>query len=270
MPVTDFGTAYDLHGPEGAPVVALIHGIGMSRALTWDAITPVLAEHFRVLSYDLPGHGESARPPRPPDLTTLAGQLITLMDTLGIACAALVGFSLGGMINRRAAMDHPGRVSALAVLNSPHERSVEAQHLVERRARDTSSGGTAADIDETLDRWFTRGFHQTHPKTVAHVRATVLGNDAGSFAALRQVLASGVTELIRPVPPITQPTLVMTCAHDSGSTPSMCHAIANEIPGAKATIVPDLQHMGLIEQPALFTKPILGFLEQTLATRQTT
>jgi len=118
-------------GPEGAPVIALIHGLGLNRGSTWGAIVPVLAQEFRVLAYDLLGHGDSALPGGEVNLTALSEQLIALMDELGIAQAALVGFSLGGMINRRCAMDHPDRVSALAILNSPHERGEDQQRLVE-------------------------------------------------------------------------------------------------------------------------------------------
>jgi pimeloyl-ACP methyl ester carboxylesterase len=74
------------------------------------------------------------------------------------------------------------------------------------------------------------------------------------------VLAAGVTELIRPVPPITHPTLVMTCENDTGSTPAMSHAIASEIAGAETIIVPGLQHLGLLERPELFTGPTKDFL----------
>jgi pimeloyl-ACP methyl ester carboxylesterase len=174
------------------------------------------------------------------------------------------------MINRRVAMDHPGRVSALAVLNSPHERSPQAQALVEARARDTGAGGPAANLDETLARWFTDAFRRDHPDAVAMVRDVVLANDPGNYAAHRQVLASGVIELIRPAPPIAHPTLVMTCENDSGSTPAMSHAIAAEIPGAETIIVPGLQHLGLIEQPRLFADPLHDFLTRTLITGQTT
>ena len=136
MPVSRGGTAYDLTGPHDAPVVVLLHGLGLTRQVTWGAVAPVLAERFRVLSYDLLGHGETALPQGEVNLTALGQQLIDLMDELGIAQAALVGFSLGGMINRRVAMDHPGRVSALAILNSPHERGEAQQKLVEDRARE--------------------------------------------------------------------------------------------------------------------------------------
>lgn len=258
------GTFYTISGPEGAPWVVLIHGLGLTGASTWGAIAPALARRFRVLSYELPGHGESALPAAQITLAALGAQLIGLLDELGIARAGLVGFSLGGMINRRCAIDHPGRVGALVVLNSPHDRGPEAQRAVEERARQTAAGGPAASLDETLARWFTEGFRQSHPEVVARIRAVVLANEPANYAAHRRVLAEGVRALIAPNPPITAPTQVMTCAHDSGSTPAMSHAIAREIAGAELQIVPGLQHLGLIEQPHLFARPIEAFLARAL------
>lgn len=265
MAVSKRGTAYDLTGPEEAPVVALIHGLGLTRESTWGEIAPVLARRYRVLAYDLLGHGQTALPQDPVSLTALSEQLVALMEELGIERAALVGFSLGGMINRRCAMDHPGRVSALAILNAPHDRGEQQQQVVEHRARATAAGGPAAGIDETLARWFTEGFRRAHPDKVESVRRIVLANDPANYAAHRQVLAEGVRELIAPDPPITLPMLALTCEHDSGSTPAMSHAIAAETPGAEALIVPQLQHLGLIEQPALFSQPVLEFLNRVLA-----
>jgi (E)-2-((N-methylformamido)methylene)succinate hydrolase len=253
------GTSYDLTGPTGAPVVVLVHGLGLTRA-TWAAFVPVLARDYQVLSYDLCGHGESAMPADMPSLATLSGELATLLDELQIGRATIIGFSLGGMINRRFAIDHPSRVAALAVLNSPHERSPEAQRLVEDRAAQTGAGGAAATIDTTMARWFTPLFLQEAPDVVAQIRAAVLANDPVNYTRHRQVLADGVVELIRPASPITAPTLVITCEHDSGSTPDMAHAIASEIAGAQTVIVPRLQHLGLIERPDLFIQPILRFL----------
>ncbi len=258
------GTAHDLTGSPDAPVLVLIHGLGLTRS-TWDDVVPALARDYRVLTYDLCGHGESAAPQVKPSLTVLSEQLGTLLDELAIPRATIIGFSLGGMINRRFALDHPPRVTALVILNSPHERSPDAQRLVEERAALTSAGGPAATIDTTLERWFTPHFLTSSPKVVARVRATVLANDPASYTGHRQVLASGVTELIRPQPPITAPALVMTCDHDSGSTPAMAHAIAAEIAGAETVIVPGLQHLGLIERPELFIQPILRFLERSVA-----
>lgn len=260
MATTPEGTAYGLTGPVDAPAVVLIHGLGLSRDSTWGVIAPLLARHFRVLSYDLPGHGQSARHPGPLTLATLSTQLITLMDRLALPRAALVGFSLGGMINRRAALDHPARVSALAILNSPHERAPDLQARVAAQARDAASGGPAATIDAALERWFTPEFRAQNPEKVGNIRQTVLATDPASYAAHRLVLAEGVTELIQPAPPLTIPTLVMTCEHDSGSTPAMAHAIASEIAGSQCQIQPGLRHLGLIEAPQAFAGRLTQFL----------
>ncbi len=265
MAVSKAGTSYELSGPEGAPVVALIHGLGMSRGSTYSAMVPMLAENFRVLSYDLCGHGETSLPTETPSLTVLSEQLIALMDELGIERAALVGFSLGGMINRRVAMDHPERVSALCILNSPHERGEEQQKLVEERAKDTSAGGPGATIDATLERWFTEDFRRDHAEKVAEIRDVVMANHHENYALHRFVLAAGVVELIRPNPPITHPTLIMTCENDSGQPPEMSHAIASEIAESEVIILPELQHLGLIERPELFAEPVAAFLKKTLS-----
>lgn len=264
MPVSSAGTAYDLTGPEGTPVVAMIHGLGLTRGANYREMIPMLADRFRVLSYDLCGHGETALPDAEPSLTVLSEQLVALMDELGIDRAALVGFSLGGMINRRVAMDHPERVSALCILNSPHERGDAQQKLVEERARDTSAGGPGATIDATLERWFTEGFRQARPEVLEEVRDVVMANHHENYAKHRFVLAAGVVELIRPKPPITHPTLIMTCENDSGQPPAMSHAIASEIKGSGVIILPELQHMGLVERPDLFAEPVKGFLRRIL------
>lgn len=264
MAVTEQGTAYELTGPADAPVVVLIHGLGLTGERTWSPIARLLKNRFRVLSYDLPGHGASVLPDAPVTLTALSEQLIALLDALGIEKAALAGFSLGGMINRRCAMDHPGRVSALAILNSPHERGDERQKLVESQARDASAGGPGATIDAALERWFTPDFRQRHKAIVDDIRAVVLNNDASNYASHRQVLAEGVKELIRPDPPIAHKALVITCEHDSGSTPGMSEAIGKEIAGAGVEIVPGLRHLGLIERPGLFADRLEAFLDRAL------
>ena len=87
--------------------------------------------------------------------------------------------------------------------------------------------------------------------------------DAESYAQAAWVLANGVVELIAPDPAVRAQALVMTCENDTGSTPKMSHDIAAEIDGAEVIIVPELQHLGLMEKPALFTKPIVEFLQRT-------
>jgi len=265
MHVTQRGTVYSLSGPENDPVVTLIHGIGVNHQL-WRDYQHTLSNHYQVLSYDILGLGGSSRPPEPLSLSLFAEQLRDLLDDLQIERCAAVGFSMGGMINRRFAMDHPERTSALVIMNSPHERSVNAQKLVEERVRNTAAGGPSATIDTSMARWFTPEFLASKNPIVDEVRAWVLANDPRTYTEVRQVLASGVTELIRPQQSIDTPTLVITCENDSGSNPDMAYGISSEIDGAQTVIIPRLQHMGLSEQPELFISEIVRFLDDSIKT----
>ena len=261
------GTAYDLHGPVGAPVVALIHGLGLCRAL-WDDHINALAAKYRVLTYDLYGHGGSTPAPRTPDLRLYSDQLALVLREIGAGPAAIVGFSIGGMINRRFAMDHAAQAACLVIMNSPHNRGEALQQMVEDRAKSVRNQGAMSTMDDALKRWFTPDYlaHQGPGRgngadLVRRWRGMV---DAESYAGAAWVLAHGVRELVAPTPPITHPALVLTCENGTGSTPQMTHDIAAEIDGSETLIIPHLQHLGLMEHPAAFTRPILDYLKRTL------
>ena len=194
----DNGTAYELHGPVDAPVIALIHGLGLSRS-TWAGIIPALVSHYRIVNYDLYGHGESAPPPETPSLTLFSRQLRNLLDELSIDRTAVVGFSLGGMINRLFAMDYADRVTALGIFNSPHERGEDLQRRVEQQATDSAEAGPGGTLEAAIERWFTPAFVNANPTAIGVVRRQIMANDPEIYAQSRWVLASGVTELIRPV-----------------------------------------------------------------------
>lgn len=86
--------AYDDRG-DGKPLV-LVHGITEARGM-WDPVSDLLAAQWRVVRVDLRGHGESDRRP-PYDLATMAGDVATVVDALGLERPLLVGHSLGGAV----------------------------------------------------------------------------------------------------------------------------------------------------------------------------
>ncbi len=263
MPSTRRGTFYNIEGVRDAPVVALIHGLGVNRHM-WSEYTSVLSDQFRVLTYDLSGHGESSPPSENPSLSLFSKQLRHLLADLNINTCSVVGFSLGGMINRRFAIDYPQCTDALVILNSPHKRDEKEQQIIEQRVADTSVGGPQATLQTSLERWFTHRYLSTELEVVKKVSGWITSNDPTIYALCRKVLAIGVKELINPKPPICIPTLVMTCENDSGSTPAMSKAIAAEIENSKCVIVERLQHLGLMEEPDLFLQAIRKFLVKVL------
>src|SRR4029079_11882924 len=102
-------------GSDGAPVLVLSGSLGSSLEM-WEPQVPALARHFRVVRYDLRGHGRSPVPPGPYDIADLGADLIALLDRLGVESAHLAGLSLVGMLSMWTAAHHPERVDRLVVL----------------------------------------------------------------------------------------------------------------------------------------------------------
>jgi len=258
------GTAYELCGR--GPAVVLVHGMGLNRAM-WQWLIPALTPRFQVLTYDLLGHGESADPTGRPELRSFCAQLIELLDGCGLARAAVAGFSLGGMIARRFAIDHPDRLSALAVLHSVHDRSAEQRAAIGRRLDAARHAGPAATVDAALARWFTDEFRARQPEVLDLVRRWMTANRKEAYAAIYRVLAEDDAELADPITKIRCPTLVMTGDRDAGNSPEMARRMASAIPGARVAILAGLRHMALAEDPEAFNAPLVSFLNEALVAR---
>ena len=100
------------HG--GVPVV-LVHGFG-GDLNGWLFNQGALAEQYRAIAFDLPGHGESSKDVGAGDVASLSASLIAFLDALGIERAHLVGHSLGGAAALRAAIEHPAQVASLTLI----------------------------------------------------------------------------------------------------------------------------------------------------------
>jgi pimeloyl-ACP methyl ester carboxylesterase len=105
---------YFLGGPEGAPPVVLVHGLG-GCAANWVDVAPSLAERYRLLMPELPGHGLSTPLPAVPNLAVFADRLAVLADRERMLPAAFVGHSLGGVVALRLSLRQPTAVSALVL-----------------------------------------------------------------------------------------------------------------------------------------------------------
>jgi len=260
---THDGTVFEQYGPQAKEAVVLIHGLGLNREV-WQWLVPALSDNYNVITYDLFGHGDSARPPCTPSLKMFSDQLRELLDYCEISAAAVVGFSLGGMIARRFAQDEPERVSALGILHSPHQRTKEAQAAILKRVDQARTDGPAATVEAALERWFTDDFRQTNPETMNLVRSWVLANNPAVYHTIYRVLADGIDEITLPKPPIACPTIVMTGDEDFGNGPEMAQAIAAEIEGAETYILKGLRHMAIAEDPATTNLPLKGFLDRAI------
>ena len=254
------GTNFTISGPNMAPVVVLIHGLGLNKDC-WQWMIPDLKDSYRVLSYDLYGHGGSSDPATEPNLSLFSKQLIDLLDYCEIKKAVIIGFSLGGMVARRFAQDAPQKSQGMVILHSPHKRSNAAQAAILKRVDQARTMGPQSTVEAALERWFTDPFRQANPKLMNKIRQWVMANRKEVYHTIYKVLATGIDEIVKPNPVLICPSLVITGDQDFGNGPEMAFAISAEIPGAKTLVLPALRHMALAESPKAVNKPIRDFLD---------
>lgn len=248
-------THYEISGT--GETVTLIHGVGADSS-SWARVTPVLEEHFRVLRYDLRGHGRSKKPPGPYQLDDFVGELRMLLDNLVIEQTHLVGFSLGGLVAQAFALAHPLRADKLVFLSTVANRSAEEKASVIKRAENLEHGRLETNVSLALERWFSEDFRKKHPERVEQRLRKLRCNDPRAYAAAYRVFAE--SDLGERLHRLTQPTLIATGEHDPGSSARMARFMHAQIAGSRLEILPELRHSILVEAPELVARHLQEFL----------
>lgn len=236
---------YRLSGQGSRPLV-LIHGVG-SYQEAWDGVIARLSDRFRMLSFDLRGHGHSERVRGRYEIDDFTGDVLGLADHVGFASFDLAGFSLGGLIAQRLALTHPERLRRLVLLSTVSGRTPEERERVLARLAALKAGDRGSHYDASLSRWLTEEFQERNPELIAELRRRNAENDPDCYAAAYRVLAE--TDFGGLIDQIGLPTLIATGEHDQGSNPRMSRFMHERIAGSCLHILPGLRHSLLNEAP---------------------
>ncbi|PHN20563.1 alpha/beta fold hydrolase [Pseudomonas sp. ICMP 561] len=259
---TPAGTSYLATG-EGHPVV-LIHGVGLNKEM-WGGQVVGLMPHYRVIAYDMLGHGASPRPAADTGLLGYAEQLLELLEHLGLPQATVIGFSMGGLVARAFALHFPQHLSGMVVLNSVFNRSAEQRAGVIARTAQAAEHGPDANAAEALSRWFSREYQAANPAQIAAIRTILAENDPQGYLTTYTLFATQDMYRADDLGKITAPTLIATGELDPGSTPEMARQLASRIPGAEVAILAEQRHMMPVESPRLVNQVLLDFLRKAEA-----
>jgi len=259
---TPAGTSYLATG-QGQPVV-LIHGVGLNKEM-WGGQVVGLATNYRVITYDMLGHGASPRPAAGTPLLGYADQLLELLDHLQLPQATVIGFSMGGLVARAFALHYPERLTSLVVLNSVFNRSPEQRAGVIARTAQAAEHGPDANAEAALSRWFSREYQAANPAQIAALRETLAGNDPQGYLTTYELFATQDMYRADDLKSLRVPTLVATGELDPGSTPEMARQLADRIPGATVAVLAEQRHMMPVESPRLVNQLLLGFLDTVYA-----
>jgi len=257
MPVLTIGDTtcyYRLSGPAEAPVLMLAHSLGQDHGM-WDAQAADLAHHFRVLRYDIRGHGASGVTPGDYRIEQLGADALALADALDVGRFAFCGVSLGGMIGQWLAAYAPDRVTAAVLANT----SAKADGpRMETRRETVLSAGMDAVADTVMERFFSPRLLAEHPPVVEEARRTLVATSpvgyAGCCAAIRDM------DLTATLTRIHVPVLIISGQLDT-SLPWTGHGeiLARDIPGARVVHLA-AAHLSNLERPRAFTAALFDYL----------
>jgi 3-oxoadipate enol-lactonase len=240
------------------PWVVMSHSLGCDISM-WDEQVRALKASFKVLCFDTRGHGASDAPATDYTLDMLSGDLLGLLDGLGIDKPHFVGLSMGGMIGMTFALKHPGRFRSLVLCDTSSRIPAEAGPIWEGRIKIAAEQGMEPLVEPTLQRWFTEPFYKANKTMMSRVGQMIRNTKpAGYIGCCRAIPKIDLTDRLGAIP---CPVQVIVGEQDVGTPVAMSRAIQAAIPGSRLDVLASASHLSNLEQPAAFNKALLEFVQ---------
>jgi 3-oxoadipate enol-lactonase len=250
---------YRIDGPSDGPSITFVPGIGNDLAF-WEPQAAALADRFRVLRYDPRGHGDSDATGGDYTFDLVQDDVVGLWDALGIRRSHVVGLGFGGSAAIGLAIAHPERVASLVACCCRARMTPEFDANWRARLAVVDSGGMAAIVEPTLERWFAASFRERHPEVIAALRGmlqrTTEAGYRGAVAAFRTL------DFEDEIAGIRVPTLFVGGGEDrSGGPREVMAAMTAKVPGARQMVIEGAGHICNLEAPERFNAALAGFLD---------
>ncbi|HWI35013.1 MAG TPA: 3-oxoadipate enol-lactonase [Burkholderiales bacterium] len=244
---------YEVSGKEGAPWLVFSHSLACNVRM-WDPTIAAFKDQYRILNYDMRGHGQSNVPGGAYTLDMLADDVLGLMKELKIERCKFIGLSIGGMIGQTLALRQTGKFEKMVLADTGHTQPPEAIKQWEDRIRTAHEKGMKALVPPTMERWFTPAGRETAPaKKIADIIAATPVN--GYVGCAQAIMKLNTTARLKE---IKVPVLAITGEADpsAGAT----KYIGENVPGAKFVSISQAAHIANVEQPEKFNQALRDFL----------
>jgi 3-oxoadipate enol-lactonase len=253
---------YDVQG-EGEPLL-LIPYTSADHA-SWAFQLPAYTEQFTCIAVDLPGTGESDKPPGPYSTEAHADQLAALLGAIGIEQAHVAGMSFGAAVGMHLAARHPGRLRSLSLHGAWHASDDYLKLVVEQWRTLARALPTVADVViEGIFPWcFTPDMYAERPEFVASLVDFVRSRPAQPVDAfLAQTDAVLAHDASGALGSIDAPTLITFGARDLVCSTRFAEPLNSAIADSELVVFDHLSHAGLHEDPETFNRTTLDFLQR--------
>lgn len=258
----DLVVHYELSGSPGRPTLLFANSLGTSFHV-WDAQAEALGGRFRILRYDMRGHGLTDCPPGPYTIAQLADDARALLDVLQIERVHVCGLSIGGMVAQRLASAAPDRVLSLALCDTANRIGPPGRW--DDRVAAVAKGGLEGIADAVLKVWFTGDFLAERPAEVRGMANMLLRTPAEGYIGC--CLALRDADLRDDDAKIDCPTLVVVGDQDVATPPAAARELSEAIAGARLEVLARAAHIPTVEQPAALNR-LLGDFFNAQAARE--
>ena len=234
---------------------------GIANDLTmWDGQVPVLEQRFRVLRYDLRGHGGTPPSGNQYSIDILVRDLRTLLDELKVERTSLVGLGLGGAIAQAFAIQHPDRVDKLMPCCCRARMVPDFAKLWYGLRETVQKHGLETIVEPTVQRWFSEDFKAAHPEVLEKIRRMIRGTTFDGYMGVTEAFLH--LDVEQDLGKIRAPTLYVSGAQDKlGGPPELMQGLAAKVKGARHVSVPDAAHIANIQNPEGFNRVLEDFLQ---------
>lgn len=254
--VNGISLAYSDKGT-GLPLIFL-HAFPLNRTM-WAAQEHALSSQCRVITVDLRGHGDSDAPLWHYTLDQDAEDVRALMDHLSIGHAVLVGLSMGGYVLFAFYRKYPGRVKGLVLADTRAQMDTpEGREARFQMAQIAYRNGPAAIADIMIPKLLSPHTIATNPDLVRTVRTMIEGNQVSGIAGDLMAMAERPDSILL-LQQITCPAHIIVGELDQATPLSDAHLMADQIPGACVTVIPNAAHLANLEQPDAFNHIVQTF-----------
>ncbi len=237
------------YSDEGSgPAILLSHGYSATADM-WRGQVAALTDRFRIITWDMRGHGQTDSPADPSLYSEQATveDMAAILRACGLQKAVIAGLSLGGYMSLAFNVAHPEMVRALMLFDTgPGYRNP--------KARD----GWNATSEARAKAFETKGLDALGGS--AEVRVSTHRSAKGLALAARGMLAQFDSRIIESLEHIAVPTLVLVGSKDEPFLNATDY-MAGKIPGARKVMIQDAGHAANIDQPAAFNEAVIAFLE---------
>ncbi|MEZ3161588.1 alpha/beta fold hydrolase [Microbacterium sp. BWT-B31] len=241
-------------GPAGAPLVVLGPSLGTSTIL-WEKVVPLLAERYRVVAWDLPGHGASAPAAAPFTVADLADAVAEAVRAQGDERVLYAGISLGGAVGLELALRHPSLVAAAAIVCSGATVGTPAGW--QERAAQVRAQSTSTLIIGSAQRWFAPGSIEREPEITGRLLHALQDAHDESYALCCEALAA--YDVTARLGEIEAPLLAAWGEHDGVTPEASSVEVASGVRQGRVEMIPDASHLPAAEQPAALGALLLDF-----------